>query len=493
MKRKLQLLPLMENWISMLGIFLGTCAFATGTFLLILELVRPSHHAYMGILTYLVAPTLLAGSLALIVFGMLITRRKMKRSGGVLPKPPVIDLGNRRTVRRLAILWAGVSVFLVVSAVATYHTFHFTESVEFCGTICHEVMKPEYVAFKESPHANTTCAKCHIGPGAGWFVKSKLSGLYQVYSVMFNKFDRPIATPVHSLRPAKQTCQNCHWPEKFFGAVLRTWTYFLPDEENSPWTIKMLLNIGGGNPEHGKIKGIHWHMEGVNTIEYVATDEKRLVIPWVRAIDQDGNETIYRTEEQDEAITDEVAATMATRTMDCIDCHNRPTHQYRSPNEALDMALLAGTVDASMPEIKYKAGEWLADDYATETQALDTIERELRETYASHAGLESAITTIQNIYSKNFFPEMKVRWDQYPDHIGHKITPGCFRCHDGKHVSDTGERIRHDCAICHTILAQGPGRDAPGFAAQGMEFQHPEDVDGEWKTERCDMCHTGSP
>jgi hypothetical protein len=157
------------------------------------------------------------------------------------------------------------------------------------------------------------------------------------------------------------------------------------------------------------------------------------------------------------------------------------------------MALLDGSIDDSMPDVKYSAAELLADDYETEAQALAAIEKGLREEYGSHAGLEQAIRTVQTIYKNNFFPEMKVRWEKYPDHIGHKITPGCFRCHDGEHVSDSGKRIRKDCDICHTILAQGPGRDLTGLAPNGLEFEHPEDIDEDWKTERCDTCHTGSP
>jgi hypothetical protein len=491
MKHKSQFSILMRNWISTVGLFLATCTFVTGTFLVIVDSHRHFSNPYIGILIYMVVPALLAGSLFLVVVGMLRSRRIMKRTGSI-PPLPVIDLGNRATMRKMLLLWAVLSIFLLVSAVATYRTYHFTESVEFCGEVCHEVMQPEYTAFKNSPHANVTCAKCHIGPGADWFVKAKLSGLYQVYSVLFDKYHRPIETPVHNLRPAKQTCQTCHWPQKFFGAVLQTWNYSLADEENSPWNLKMLMHIGGGNPEHGKLNGIHWHMEGVNSIDYVATDEKRLVIPWVRTVDQDGHETIYRTEEESEAITDAEAASHPKRRMDCIDCHNRPTHQFKSPNECLDLAIFDGSIARSMPEIKYKAGELLAGDYETTDEALVAIEQGLRDDYGDHAGLEAAIQSVKTIYSNNMFPEMKVRWDQYPDHIGHKITPGCFRCHDGKHVSDSGKRIRKDCTICHTILSQGPQSGAT-LAADGLEFQHPEDIDGEWKEERCDTCHTGSP
>jgi hypothetical protein len=404
-----------------------------------------------------------------------------------------LDLGSRVKTRNYLALFILFSLFIVISSISTYRAQRFTDTVEFCGKLCHNVMKPELTAFEKSAHTNVTCSECHIGLGAGWFVKTKLTGLYQVYSTLFDKYHRPIEAPVENLRPAEETCYTCHWPKKFFGAVLRTWTYYLSDEENSPWTIKMMLNIGGGDPAHGPIKGIHWHMKEANIVEYIASDDKRLVIPWIRAIDQDGNVTVYRTEDEEEALTEEQIATMPRRQMDCIDCHNRPTHQFRSPNEAMDLALFTGRIDGATEGIKYNAASLLAEDYETERQALEAVEKGLREAYAAHPALEQTVREVQEIYRNNFFPEMKVSWEEYPDHIGHKITPGCFRCHDGKHVSDSGKRIMKDCDACHTIIAQGPGLDLHGATSNGLEFVHPVDIDEEWKAARCDDCHTGSP
>lgn len=484
---------LLKNGLSLAGLLLGVLAVAAGVVLLAIDATRQNLSPYIGIVVYLLLPAFIGGCVLLVVLGMLWTRSRMKRRGYV-PRLPVIDLGDRRSLVRLLLFGLAAGVFLVISAVAIYRAYHFTESVQFCGQVCHKVMKPEYTAFQQSPHAGLSCTECHIGPGAEWFVKAKISGLYQVYSVLFNKYHRPIETPVQNLRPARETCLECHWPKKFFGAVLRTWTYFLPDEKNSPWTIKMLLNIGGGNPAHGPIRGIHWHMEGVNTVEYVAADRKRLVIPWVRVTDQRGRVTVYRTENKKTRVTDAEAAALPVRRMDCIDCHNRPSHQYLAPNDALDMALAAGRIDDTLPSIKATAARLLAaPSYATEGEALAAIDRDLRAKYPGDVRVESAIREVQAIYSGNLFPEMKVRWSEYPNHIGHKITPGCFRCHDGEHVSDSGERISHECNTCHTILAQGRGRELAEFTSSGLEFQHPEDIGDDWKTERCDTCHTGSP
>ena len=176
-------------------------------------------------------------------------------------------------------------VFLMFTALGSYRTYEFTESVQFCGQTCHAVMKPEYTAYQNSSHARVACVQCHIGPGATWFVKSKLSGSYQVYATLFHKYPRPIPTPVQNLRPAQETCEQCHWPQKFYGAVEKVRTHFMSDEKNSPWTVEMLLKVGGGDPTHGPVGGIHWHMNVANKVEYIATDEARQIIPWVRITD----------------------------------------------------------------------------------------------------------------------------------------------------------------------------------------------------------------
>ena len=483
---------LMRNWISLFGILMGAITLLGGLMMIVIDMTQKNLSAYVGLVCYMLIPLLAGVCAALVVLGMILTHLKDKRLG-YKSQMPVIDLGDRRTIVRIAVFILFASVFTVGGVVVAYRAYHFTESVQFCGTVCHTVMKPEYTAFKQSPHANSACAECHIGSGAEWFVKAKISGLYQVYSVLLNKYHRPIETPVQSLRPAKDTCLACHWPSKFFGAVLRTWTHYGSDEKNSPWTIKMLLKIGGGNPAQGQIRGIHWHMEGVNTVEYVATDRKRMVIPWVQVTDQMGKVTVYRTEDKKLRISDEQANVLSKRSMDCMDCHNRPAHTYRSPNELLDLAMSAGRLDSSMPSLKAVTAKLLAGSYKTEAEALTAIDHELRAKYPGDARLESTVHEVQTLYSGNFFPEMKVRWDEYPNHIGHKITAGCFRCHDGEHVSDSGKRISKDCNTCHTILAQGPGKELAEFTSSGLEFKHPEDIGDDWKTARCDTCHTGSP
>jgi hypothetical protein len=312
--------------------------------------------------------------------------------------------------------------------------------------------------------------------------------------VLFNKYNRPIPAPVHNLRPAKETCYECHWPEKFFGANELKRSYFRADEENTAWTIQMLLKVGGGNPELGHAQGIHWHVTANNKIEYIATDEKRLEIPWVRMTDPEGKQTIYQSNDKKKQLTPEQIASSEIRTMDCIDCHNRPTHQFHSPERSLNEALTNGQLNPDMPEIKLNGIKALTGAYETEGEALMAIQEKLAEAYPDGgADVEKAITTVQRIYSQNMFPEMKVSWKEYPDHIGHMITPGCFRCHNGEHENEQGQAITRECASCHTIIAQGPGLDVSSINTGGLEFKHPEDIDEEWKETRCDECHEGVP
>ena len=246
-------------------------------------------------------------------------------------------------------------------------------------------MKPEHTAFQNSPHANVSCTVCHIGPGADWFVKSKLNVLYQVYSTIFNKYDRPVKAPVHNLRPAKETCYTCHWPEKFFGSVERQRIHHAMDASNTAWQVRMLVKVGGGDPKQGRVEGGHWHTAAGNTTAYIATDEKRQVIPWVRLTDADGNVTIYQSEDEPELSEEEVAQ-HEVRTMDCIDCHNRPTHHFHPPGYALDVAITAGTIDPAIPYIKLNAMKALMGKHETEDKAVEAIKTSLYEVYPDGIG-----------------------------------------------------------------------------------------------------------
>lgn len=354
-------------------------------------------------------------------------------------------------------------------------------------------MKPEHVSYLAGAHARVRCVDCHVGSGAGWYARSKISGAYQLYSVTFNKYSRPIKTPVHNLRPAPDTCEQCHWPEKFFGAQMKVFNHYAYDEKNSRREIRMLLNVGGGSPSTGAVTGIHWHMNIANEVTYINTDDQRQVIPWVKIKDRQGNVTEYY--DRTRPLTPEQIASAEKRRMDCVDCHNRPAHVYLPPDVAVDQSFAAGKLDTSLPYLKRQAIEVLNKPYSTEDEAVRTIGTSIEAFYRTNYGdiyqqknasVRGAASELQRIYKTYFFPEMKTNWATHPNNIGHFHFSGCFRCHDGEHVSDSGKVISNDCDICHSVLY-----DSARPAAENVQmgsFKHPVDL-GSLANRRCDTCH----
>lgn len=490
---------LWRNPISFLGLGIAVLSTVVGLPLLFLDMASPHTNPYLGSVIYLILPVAAAAGVAVAGAGALIERALRRRDPGRAARPlPVIDFN--RPAHRLALLaaFAAVAVLTILLSVTGYRAYHFTESVEFCGLTCHKVMKPEYVAYQHSPHARVACVECHVGSGAESYVKAKLNGLRQVVSIARGTYPRPIPTPVHSLRPAPETCEQCHWPAKFFGAQQKTFTHYLADEANSPWQIQLLIKVGGGNPASGA-EGIHWHMNIQNQIEYIAADERRERIPWVRVTAPDGQVTEYLSTE--EPLTPAQVAAAAPRRMDCVDCHNRPTHIFRPPNAAIDEAIALGRVDGALPFVKREGIKLLAAEYASEAEALAAIEaglaafyeREYPEVFRTRAdAVRQAGETLKQLYAANLFPEMKADWRAHPNHAGHLNSDGCFRCHDGLHRSVSGKVITNDCNACHTILAQGPPASLAGIPLQAQAFQHPVDVGMDVSGLKCSECHTGT-
>ena len=485
---------LFQNWVSLIGVILAASAFFSVMALIAMDINQGFPNPYMGILTYLVAPGFLVLGLVLIAVGAFLERRRRRRvDAGEIPRRPVLDFNVRRHRMTFVVVGTVTFIFFLISAVGSYRTYHFTESVEFCGETCHTVMEPEFTAYQGSPHARVDCVQCHIGPGADWFVKSKLSGAYQVYATLANIYPRPIPTPIENLRPAQETCEQCHWPRKFFGNVEMNNQHYFSNEENTPWNIRLLLKIGGGDPEFGRAEGIHWHMNINNKVEYIAADHERQVIPWVRVTDPEGNVTVY--ESRSDPLSPEEIEAAEVRQMDCIDCHNRPSHIYEAPARAVNLAMSTGRISTDLPYIKRTATAILTSEYETAEAALTVIEDSLAAEYADWANpaqVTQAINALQAIYQDNFFPEMKVDWQVYPDNIGHTIFPGCYRCHDGQHVSAQGDVVTKDCNSCHIIIAQGSGDEAETISPNGLEFQHPIDISEMWKMVNCAECHTGA-
>ena len=477
-------LGVFRNWLSLTGLLILVSSLFAFVLLFLLDFLSHSANPYIGLLTYVVVPGFLGLGFFLAVLGVVLRRRKARKLGEIIPTFQV-DLARPRDRRFLGYFLVASTLLLLATAVLSYHTYHYTESVQFCGQACHTVMKPELVTYSHGSHARVACVECHIGPGATWFVKSKLSGTYQLYAVAFNKYPRPVPTPIKNLRPAQETCEQCHWPKKFVGNLDKTFNYFLGDETNTPFSVRLTMKVGGGDPTHGPVEGIHWHMNVGNRVEYVATDEARQKIPFVRVIDREqGIVTEYRTRN----FTNDISG-YVLRTMDCMDCHNRPAHTYQSPNDAVNLAMSLNPDFRALPWFKTNALFALTRRYTNETQALQGIATHLADRYGDSPKTRKLIATVQQIYSDNFFPEMNASWEKYPNNIGHKDWPGCFRCHDGQHKTRDGQRSikASDCNTCHTILAQGKGAELDQLSTKGQKFQPPGDeVDG-----GCNDCHTG--
>lgn len=231
--------------------------------------------SYIGLFIYIIFPMVLVVGLILIPIGIFFERKRIKRKGiKDVSTWPRIDLNDSRYRNAFLIFVLTTFVFIFLSAIGTYEAYHYSESVEFCGTLCHKVMEPEYVAYQNSPHARVACVECHVGPGVDWFVRSKLSGLYQVYAVTTGIYPRPIPTPVKSLRPARETCEKCHWPEKFYAHKNRLEKHYLEGKENKEWDISLNMKIGSDHSALGLIEGIHWHInpdsQVYNSLTYFA-------------------------------------------------------------------------------------------------------------------------------------------------------------------------------------------------------------------------------
>lgn len=486
------------NPISLVGTGIALVSFGTVIIFFLMDVLGYTQSPYLGIFTYMIIPAVMILGLLLIPFGALLERRRVRKHGDAPRRFMVVDLNEPTHRTAVMIFTVATMLLVVVSAAGTYQAYNYSESVEFCGEVCHVVMEPEYVAYQHSPHARVPCAECHIGAGADWFVKAKISGAYQVYSVMFDKFARPIETPIANLRPARETCEECHWPNVFTGVKELAKVYYPIDTtEAEPWTIVMNLKIGGGQSELGPTTGIHWHMNTANVVRYVATDKKRQVIPWIESTDLTGKTKIYRSIET--TIEDAELAKHEKRTMDCIDCHNRPSHIYYPPFRTVNDAMALNRIDSTLPNIRALASGALTQEYRTKDEALRLIPSFVRRELKTHApevlrsranDVDRSIREIMAIYTRNFFPEMKVTWQHYPNNIGHTYDLGCFRCHDNKHVTEDGEVLTNDCNVCHTIVVQGPTSN-PQQNIRGMEFVHPADIDGAWRDVPCSSCHLG--
>jgi len=450
-----------QNAISLTGVVLTSSSAITLIAFWIYDFMLPGPpHPYVGIVIFLILPGVFILGLLLIPMGILLRRRKLDKAGELPGVYPEINL-KTPMVQHSLIFVAGATLFnVLIFSFASYQAVSYMDTAAFCGRSCHTVMAPEYNAHQSAPHAHVECVACHIGPGAGWFIRSKLSGLRQVLAVTFHTYSRPIPAPVEYLRSAKEICEQCHWPQRFSGDKLIVKTNYQDDEKNTRMTTALVMKIGGRVGTADPV-GIHGrHLDMASRIHYVSTDDPRQVIPLVYYTDDKGKTTEFVS--TDIKASKQDLEKREKRTMDCIDCHNRPTHAFELPENAVDLRMSRSLISPELPYIRKKAVELLKANYpdrdTAQKQITEGIENYYRVSYpeiynSKQALIERSAVNVARIYLRNIFPDMNMTWGVHPNNLGHNDFPGCFRCHDGSHTSADGQTISNDCSACHNLLA----------------------------------------
>lgn len=446
---------LVRNPVSVIGMVITTVMATLFAGLLLFDVLGFLVNPYAGLLVYVVVPLAFALGLLLIPIGVWWHRRR-RRLDPQAGDWPVVDLGVARVRTIVAAVLGLTIVNLVIVSLGAYGALHHMETAEFCGTTCHVTMEPQWVAYQEAPHARVPCVRCHVGSGAGALVRSKLAGTRQLFQILTNNVPTPVPSPTN-LRPARDTCEQCHWPEKLHGDKVKVIREFADDEQNSETATTLQVHVGGGSEKLGIATGIHWHMNVANEIEYIATDDKRDVIPYVRLKDRAGRVKEYVVE----GVTPAQLAAGERRTMDCMDCHNRPSHPFApSAERAVDDSMARGEISVKLPFAKRETVAALKGTYPDQQAASNAIAARLRDFYRANYleiykvrgdEVERAVSTAQRLYRRNVFPAMKVGWGTYPNNIGHVAFPGCFRCHDENHKANDGTVIRQECELCHAM------------------------------------------
>jgi len=438
--------------LTVIGAWLVTLSAFAFLFVFFLDVFGIHHSPYVGLVFFVILPMFFVLGLLMIPAGAYLARRRIAKGLGPWVWP-TINFNEPRFQRGAAIIGALTVVNVLIVSLATYRGVEFMESTEFCGRVCHTVMEPEYVAHQDGPHSRIACVDCHVGSGVSSYIYYKLNGARQLAHLVTGHYPRPVPSPVFNLRPARNTCEQCHWPAKFHGDKVEVIPSFSDDEKNSPTPTTLVLHIGGGMPRFGLGAGIHWHTNTQIEIDYVATDAKREVIPYVRVKGADGKVVEYKTADVTDA---QIAAAGESRRMDCVDCHNRPTHTFAAtPERAVDGAIFAGAIPATLPFARREAVQALKGEYPDRAAAESAIDQKLRAFYTSQsapkADVDRLVSATQFLYGRNVFPIMKVTWGTHPNHVGHTDSAGCFRCHDDQHKAADGKVIRQDCELCHEM------------------------------------------
>jgi NapC/NirT cytochrome c family, N-terminal region len=440
-----------RHWLSLFGLALLITAVISWLFVLPLQIRGHADNPYVGIIAFLIIPMLFFMGLVLTPIGVYLGKRRIRL--GLTEE----QFDRKTALRRIGLFFAMTTlVNILIGTQVTYRAVEHMETPQFCGATCH-VMAPEFAAYQNSPHSRVECVDCHVAPGAAGWIASKAAGTRQLIETVLKKYPQPIPTALETNRlvPSRETCENCHWPQKFGGVTFRVINKYASDESNSR-TQTVLMMLVGGN----KVSGIHGAHFGPGIhISYVADDAKRQAISSVHYQNTTiGVNTVFRVSE----VAKGKAEALPRVDMQCVDCHNRPTHTFDLPDRALDKAMAGGEIPVTLPFIKREGLRLLQATYNTRDEASEKIQLGIVNFYRQNHSdvfkkrsddIAAAAKAIVAIFNRNVFPELKVNWGTYPNNLGHIDAPGCFRCHDGSHTNADGNTITSDCSTCHQTLA----------------------------------------
>jgi nitrate/TMAO reductase-like tetraheme cytochrome c subunit len=412
-----------------------------------------SNNPYVGIIFDLILPALFVFGLLLIPLGMWARRGRLKAAGQLPTAYPKVDFADPVFRHGVDFVVIATTINFIIVGTASYRGVAYMDTPNFCGQACH-VMAPEWRAYHGSSHASVACTDCHVAPGVPGYIHAKLNGTRQLAMVVLHNYPRPIMAD-DKVPPSSTTCLGCHNPDRLIGDKLVVKTSFGDDEKNSVTRTIILLHVGGRN-QFGSLEGIHGAHLG--RIEYLSTDSTHQTISSVRRATPDGAVTEFVSADAKGALTGQ------RRTMDCIDCHNRPAHSFDTPEGALNRAMAAGTPSATLPFVHKQGLVLIQANYASQAEAAAKIASGLEEFYRSQypvvwnserGRIERAAKALTSIYSDNVFPDMKLAWNTHLNNEGHTaaLAGGCFRCHDGAHASKSGASITNDCSTCHNLVA----------------------------------------
>lgn len=490
------------NWLSIFGCILAVGSLTSIVFFVLVGLFADGESSYGG-LAFLPPVAIALLGVGMILYGFVREVRRQKRGRhssfhrkwvvepsslirGVSPWA----IGSGIVIGTLVVLGGGAGSLMLVD---------FTESNTFCGDVCHQVMRPEAMAHGYSPHSEVACVECHVGSERTSYIESKLNGMRQLYALATDDIRRPIPTPIHGLLDSSNMCESCHTQDRLTEYKVASHSYFLSDEATERVKLRMLLNVGGEAGGLIEGAGIHSHMMVARKMEFIARDPQRQDIAWVRVTESDGEVREYSNE--DDPLTDEERETLEVRAIECLDCHSRPAHRFKSPVDSVDSAITAGRISAKIPYVKQASVIALDGGYESTQEALANIGERFRSFYEEEhpdaldgdsRQVNATVAELQKIYERTIFPEMKTNWSVHPNNIGHRDSLGCFRCHNDAMLDEEGEAISADCNVCHIILTQGEGAiDTKAGFDTGLEFLHPEDWETFDEFTLCSDCHTG--